>query len=512
MGTGLGHFLPQLLYVFFLLGCVISLFRPRFGIFVLIPCLPQQTGRYHLLDYPLGNHFIDLLMLSIAAGLILSGKRLFPKTPFGKVFAALFIVSYIGLWAGSLILGATPPVWFTQRVMDWIYYMRLPMLFYLVLASIESVRQIKILLVLMCLSFLWVEKGFYQSMRGRNTSHYNDNIRDAGPLGWAGQNGLAAFELECTVFLIGPLACLGWKLHYRAAILAMGAAGVLGVLFSYSRGAYMGMAGAAAYAGIFKMRILLVALVLTIVAAPAILPRSVIERILMTYDAQGRLESSAQERVDLWNDAMHLIQKEPIFGVGYDGFAIYRGQEAQETAVNQLRDTHNMYVRALIESGLVGLVILIVLFVSLFRVGHALFREARDPFLRGLGLGFATQMVAVILCNCFGDRWTFIEISGFTFTLAAIVTRARWITQESEPADAEIAGGAAPITTGLGTKGNAGLQLANPGVARARAVRLTEVWNTYSQPDANPGDFLQFGRRELSARCLRLSNAWKLGV
>jgi putative inorganic carbon (HCO3(-)) transporter len=512
MGTGLGHFLPQLLYVFFLLGCVISLFRPRFGIFVLIPCLPQQTGRYHILEYPLGNHFIDLLMLSIAAGLILSGKRLFPKTPFGKVFAALFIVSYIGLWAGSLILGATPPVWFTQRVMDWIYYMRLPILFYLVLASIENVRQMKILLLLMGLSFLWVEKGFYQTMRGRNTSHYNDNIRDAGPLGWAGQNGLAAFELECTVFLIGPLACLGWKLHYRAAILTMGAAGVLGVLFSYSRGAYLGMAGAAAYAGIFKMRILLVALLVTIVAAPAILPQSVIERVLMTYDTTGQLESSAQERVELWNDALHLIQREPIFGVGYDGFAIYRGQEAQETAINGLRDTHNIYVRALIETGVVGLVILIVLFVSLFRAGHALFREAHDPFLRGLGLGFATQMVAVILCNFFGDRWTYIEISGFTFTLAAMVTRARWITQESEAADAEMAGGAPPITTGLGANGNAGLQLANSGVTRVVAGTQIELWNTYSRPDANPGGFLRFGKPEVNARCLRLPNAWTFGV
>jgi putative inorganic carbon (HCO3(-)) transporter len=509
MGIGLSHFLPTLLYVFFLLGCVISLFRPRFGIFVLIPCLPQQTGRYHLLEYPLGNHFIDLLMLFIAAGLILSGKKLFPKTPYGKLFAALFVVSYLGLWAGSLILGASPPIWVSQRVVDWIYYLRLPILFYLVLASIENVRQMKILLLLMCLSFLWVEKGFYQTMRGRNTSHYNDNIRDAGPLGWVGQNGLAAFELECTVFLIGPLACLGWKLHYRAALLAIGAAGVLGVLFSYSRGAYLGMVGATAYVGIFKMRILLVALVVTIVAAPAILPQSVMERILMTYDAQGQLESSAQERVDLWNDALRLIQKEPIFGVGYDGFAIYRRGEAQETAINELRDTHNMYVRAVIETGVVGLMILIVLFASLFRAGHALFREARDPFLRGLGLGFSTQMVAVILCNFFGDRWTYIEISGFTFTLAAMVTRGRWIAQETEPAETEIVEGTPPITTDLGGKLDAGLPLANPGVIRFLAGRQTELPNTYSEPNAHPGGFPRFGRRRLSTW---LPNAWNFGV
>lgn len=505
MHLGLGHLLPQLLYVFFLVGCVISLFRPRFGIFVLIPCLPQQTGRYHLLQYPLGNHFIDLLMLSIAVGLILSGKRLFPRTPFGKLFAALFIVNYIGLWAGSLILGVSPPVWVSQRLMDWIYYMRLPILFYLVLASIENVRQIKILLVLMGLSFLWVEKGFYQSMRGRNTSHYNDNIRDSGPLGWAGQNGLAAFELECTVFLIGPLACLGWRLRDRAILLAMGAAGVLGVLFSYSRGAYLGMVGATAYVGIFKMRILLVALAVTMIAAPAILPQSVIERILMTYDTQGKLESSAQERVDLWNDALHLIQKEPIFGVGYDGFAIYRGQEAKETEINQLRDTHNMYVRALIETGVVGLLILIALFVSLFRAGHALFREAHDPFLRGVGLGFATQMVAVILCNFFGDRWTFIEISGFTFTLAALVTRARWITEETELAEAETAGSAEPATAGSDDR----LQLAKPGIARIPAGMRIEPRMTCSAPNTNSGDFLQFGGRKLNTFLL---NAWNFGV
>jgi hypothetical protein len=171
-----------------------------------------------------------------------------------------------------------------------------------------------------------------------------------------------------------------------------------------------------------------------------------------------------------------------------------------------------MYVRTLIESGVVGLAILLVLFVSLFRTGHALFREAHDPFLRGLGLGFATQMVAVILCNCFGDRWTFIEISGFTFTLAAMVTRARWITQESEAADAEIAGGAAPIATGLGAKRDAGLQLAKPGVSRVKAGRQIQLWNTYREPDANRGGFLPFGVREWNARSLRLPNAWTFGV
>jgi O-antigen ligase len=317
--------------------------------------------------------------------------------------------------------------------MEFFYYMRLPILFYLVLAAIENVRQMKILLLLMLLSFLWVGKGFYHTMGGRDTSHYSNALRDAGPLGYAGANGLAAFEVACTVFLIGPLACLGWKLHVRAAVLAAGAIGLLAVLFSYSRGSYLGLICSVTYAGIFKARILLVAMVLTLIAAPAILPSSVIERVAMTYDDSGQLENSATERLIIWEEAVDLFKRDPVVGVGYQGFSIHRQLDpiAASELTGVLRDTHNMYMRALIESGIIGLLILIALFVKLFLAGHALYRKAQDPFLRAVGLGFATMMISVILCNLFGDRWTYIEISGYTFTLAALVMRGQWIIRDT---------------------------------------------------------------------------------
>jgi len=60
--------------------------------------------------------------------------------------------------------------------------------------------------------------------------------------------------------------------------------------------------------------------------------------------------------------------------------------------------------------------------------GYRLFRKAVDPLYRGLGLGFFLAVCSCAVANLFGDRWTYLEINGLLWVLAACVARAQQLS------------------------------------------------------------------------------------
>jgi O-antigen ligase len=143
----------------------------------------------------------------------------------------------------------------------------------------------------------------------------------------------------------------------------------------------------------------------------------------MTKDSNGQLEASAQERVNLWQNAETSFLHSPIVGTGYATFQL--GEH-----VDNLKDTHNWYVKVLVETGIIGLIIAFILLQQLLAMSYRLFKRATEPLYQGLGLGLLLATCACIVANCFGDRWTYLEITGLLWVLAGAAIRA---TQLKEP-------------------------------------------------------------------------------
>jgi hypothetical protein len=70
-------------------------------------------------------------------------------------------------------------------------------------------------------------------------------------------------------------------------------------------------------------------------------------------------------------------------------------------------------------------------------LAYRLFKRAEDPLYRGLGLGLFLAIWACIIANCFGDRWTYLEITGPLWVLVGTAICATHMP-EGEPA-AELA-------------------------------------------------------------------------
>src|SRR5260370_242736 len=183
MHFGLSFLIPLVLYASAIVVFLASVFwRPEIGIYYLVPLFPLHTVRYKLLDFPLGSKVGDIILLGVMIGVLVRREfKLVPKTPLNKLLALFALFLYVSLWRGALFLDTELPFWIDNpRFSTWKNYMVLPLVFILVVSVIKEIRQIKILVLLLCVSALLANKSFYDVVGGRDLSHFSYDMRDAG--------------------------------------------------------------------------------------------------------------------------------------------------------------------------------------------------------------------------------------------------------------------------------------------------------------------------------------------
>ena len=424
-GLGASSLLVYLAMVFVI---PLSIFwQPRLGLYLLVPMMPLQTMRYQLQLLPFGDKFVDALLLAVILGLLIQKPGSFPpKTPLNQYLLFFCFFLYVMLWVGSVGLHLPWPILPSDdRFAVWKNTVEMPLLFLVVTSAIENKKQMLLLLALMMLTVLRANLGFYHTVSGRDFSHFSNNLRYAGVLGYAGQNGLAAFMAELLIVLLAIFPGVQ-TLLYKALVGASILLAAYCVLFCFSRGGYVGTLAGLLFLGVARERKYLVLLAVLLTCWQTIVPNAVRERVLMTYDG-NQVESSANERLQLWEDAFTIIPRHPVLGTGFDTYR-YLGRSADYL------DTHNYYVKVTVETGIVGLGLFLYLLWLLMREGIGLFRTAEDPFFRSLGLGFAALIFCAIFVNFFGDRWMYQQITAYMWTFLALVTRARIIEEERRTA------------------------------------------------------------------------------
>jgi putative inorganic carbon (HCO3(-)) transporter len=430
-GLGLDSSLGLLLYIGGIIAFLLSIgWKPQICLYYLVPLLPMQTMRYRMIVYPLGQHFVDIMLLGVVLGTLLRGGTLIPKNPMNRLFAILAVMFYISMWRGWFFIGGSSPLSFSdERFSDWKNYMVLPILCLVVMMVIKNTKQMKILFALMVLSALFVNREYAHTVSTRDTEHFSYGVRSSGLLGYAGENGFGAFEAGFLVFLLAFYAYTK-KVTFKAGIILFVGLGLYCLLFSFSRGAYAAFLISIIFLGLFRERKLLIFALLLLVVWQVVLPVAVQERITMTYNKGEGLDSSAQERVTLWQDALVLIVHDPIFGTGFDTYAALH-------RVGIYEDTHNYYLKVMVETGILGLILFLCLLGKAFRLGFRLFRQADDSFMKALGLGFASMIVCTAVANLFGDRWTYLQVNGFLWVLLGCVMRSLQLLQQQQEQESE---------------------------------------------------------------------------
>jgi len=430
MHLGLEGFVPYIEYMAFVAAFVLSVFwRPIVGILFLLPLLPLQTIRYRLNELPLGGSAVGIVLLGVVIGLWRSGRPIFPKSPWTKVLLVYIIFTYVSLWFGSFYLGRALPLPGDSRFGVWQDYVVMPFLLLLTAAVAPSRSQMRIMIVLMCGATLLLNHNFWNTVSDRSFSVYSDDLRDSGSMGYAGTNGLAAFEAQISGLLLA-ISAMEKKVVWKVGFYGLASFSAVCLTYSLSRGGYLAILVGVLFLGVVKQRVFLILLLGFLLTWTNIVPAAVQQRVLMTYDQQtGMVDHSAETRLSLWENAMQVVDSNVVWGTGFNTYAYMHLNKRTDGGTGYYEDTHNFYLKVLVETGIAGLLIFLWFLGKTFSSAYCLFRRAKDPFFASLGLGLATWLVCAITANFFGDRWTFLQVNAYMWVIGGMVSHALLLEQ-----------------------------------------------------------------------------------
>ncbi len=247
-----------------------------------------------------------------------------------------------------------------------------------------------------CFKVVWTQ---YKSVA---QWHYSDDLRVSGTFMDLGANEMAAYSVTLALVSLGCIIACWSEKKYRNAFLMFFMFSGLCVLYSYSRGAYVAfILGAVVIFMRYKNTAKLILPTLVILAICIVnLPPSISERFSSIDAEEGERDASAESRFVFWEIAFNNFLKRPVVGYGY--------HTVRDPSINPYEmDTHNYYVKVLVERGVLGSIMFIILLKSLWSITKRnLDWRDEDNVVNGVVLGMGGAIVAMMLGNMFGDRFS----------------------------------------------------------------------------------------------------------
>lgn len=406
------------LYFGGLFTCLLSVIKKAsWGLLLMVILIPQPNVFYKFYQFLGGKNLLDYLFIAVMIG-ILVNKGGFEKSGNSILAILLVLASYLAVWNSSVNFALPLPLSLANPLLrPWKSYAYMVCMYLLTFNAIkDDENQRKMLVLTMAFVVLFISLRNYRNFTAG--ASFTEDSRSVGPF-WIvglGPNHFGAFIVHYSAVLLGLLMLdtVRWR---RILFLAAVLISLHPLFFSYSRGAYVAALAVLVFFGLIKKRSLLILAIVIVIAYRTILPSSVVERITMTKTEEGTVEQSAALRLDLWEHALKLFEKNPVIGVGFGGFGLSLPEDAR------LRDTHSYFLKMLADEGIIGFVLLLITLFLAFRSGWKLLKAGQDGFERGLGLGFAGCVVAYASTNLFGDRFSYYEIGSYFWVFWGLVDR-----------------------------------------------------------------------------------------
>ncbi|HVI59242.1 MAG TPA: O-antigen ligase family protein [Luteimonas sp.] len=389
----------------------------------LLPLQNIHTG--YLPNLGGGVNFLNLgVGFSLLGALFMHG-RLAPNEPINRWVAVYAIYSVFSLFVSYHYVSDTGS--HMNILKDHLAGVSL---LYLVQMSVDSWAGVRRIVFCTLLPLPYIAKVTWIEHASVASWNYNDDLRIKGTFALLGANEFAAFCVTVAAVLFALLvatrASKKWKLLFAGGIACM----VLGVLYAYSRTAYIALILALvtvvlAWRGRWK---LMLPLLLAAAILPAVLPPSVVQRFDSTTVEQGDRDESTELRFEFWGIAWDNFVSHPVIGTGFQSF--------RHPEINPYKmDTHNVYMRTLSEGGVIGAVILAGLLLSILRTARReLAASANGTWRYALALGLVGAWMGLVCGNIFGDRFTYYPVIAYFWTYVALVVKARHLPPDDASA------------------------------------------------------------------------------
>ncbi len=392
---------------------------------ILIAMIPLQNiylGKIPTLGA--GINFVNLMAIAAFIAWKNNQDRAIPSFTNLHYPVYWFIIIYIL----SAIHGVISFGYLPERYLSSLKDLFLPLLiFFIVLNSVRDRRGIIAVIVATLLPLPYMFRVFYAQFSSVYSWHYSDNLRFVkGTFMMLGSNELAAFYAAYS-FMVILLAIFVRQLRYKLLLAGLAFLNLYSLMYSQSRGAWLAFL-IALFAVLYKtgkLRVLLAVIILSL-SAPMVIslfPVSVQERFDTIFvDDEEERDKSAESRFIIWDNAIQAYKSNPVFGVGYRVFSKLNSYKNM--------DTHNYYVKLLVEQGPAGLLLFLIILWRAYKNSNELWQKSSEPIFRALGLGTLAAVVCFSVANLFGDRFTHYPLSTYFWVYLALVLRAKMIMEK----------------------------------------------------------------------------------
>ncbi len=448
--------LPIILGTLALIGAFMS---PLIGIYILVfsmllgpELIVGGLGRGTTLGRGITLRFDDFLLVLVGFGwlsrLALSrGFGTLAKTPLNRPIlyytAACAFATFVGMLAGRV----SPFGGFFFLLKYYEYFF----IYFMTINIVSERKQLRHLVQASIITFLLVGLyALYQIPSGARVSAPFE-----GPQGEP--NTLGGYLVFLMSVMVGLLLTSG-AVTRRLPYIGLMGIGAIALQATLSRASFL--AGGVVLAGVMEMvrrksPVLLAVFLMGLLAAPFVMPESVINRVLYTFtqeEEEGqikvgalRVDTSTSERLRSYEQAFDYFKKSPLWGVGVTG--------------GPFMDA--MYPRVLMETGVIGLGAFAYLIYALFRLGLHAYRSLTDPYYRGIALGFLMGLVGLLIHAVGANTFIIVRIMEPFWLYAAVVAKSVTMT---EPVAAGETGAEAMAVQPKGPPGpRGGLEDARPG-------------------------------------------------
>lgn len=207
------------------------------------------------------------------------------------------------------------------------------------------------------------------------------------------------FGIACLVFT--ALASPGTR--FRILLLSFAGFLALALAITFSRGGYLGFSVLLmAYFFYYRRwRNLLVGLVVLAVGL-SLVPQAMVDRVTLGVTHGARDEMSSGRLEGIWAPLAPKVLESPL--VGHGAAYVGRSDLVSSRRMMPVAQAHNAYLDLLLDTGVVGFVMVLAFYMSMFRQHRGLAVTDPDPVLRGFFRGASVGVLGLLLQACFDDR------------------------------------------------------------------------------------------------------------
>ena len=415
---------------FLLIGSILAPFvfcatfvDPGFGLYVLVfsmllsPEISLGATQGNALGRGVTVRIEDFLLIVIGASWFLKSAvskqlSLLRQTPVNKPIV-FYCLACLVATAFGIVAGRVNPKTGMLFILKYIEYF---VVFFMVVNITREEQQLKRYLVCLFLTCLIVAiVGILQIPTGERVSApFEGEEGEPNTMG-----GYLAFFMSLS---------LGMLYHIREGKIRFLLAGLIAIslppfLYTQSRASYLAFVAMVIVLTMMmeNRKIILHLLILFVLASPVILPDTIKERVLFTFNQPEesgqaqigdlRIDTSTSARLESWVAVFRDWPKKPIFGYGVTG---YRFIDAQ-------------FPKVLAETGIVGFFAFCLLLLTVFNMAAVHYRLATAPYAKGLCMGYIAGLIGLIVHSVGANTFIIVRImepfwfvTGLVFVLPGI--------------------------------------------------------------------------------------------